>query len=79
MAIRVRPANAPPPLASSRGERRRAARVDTAIGLAVAALTLTIAPGLAIVAIVAVVLLAICVASIAGRRWRERRRERSHR
>jgi hypothetical protein len=79
MAIRVRPANARPPLAGSRGDRRRAARVDAAIGLAVAALTLILAPGLAIVAIVAVALLAICAVSVLGGRWHERRRERTNR
>lgn len=55
--------------------RRRLARVDVAVGVAVAILTLMIAPGLAIIGLAATCALAICAISVPLQRWRTRRKQ----
>jgi hypothetical protein len=44
--------------------RRRLLRVDVALGVLIATVTLVIAPGLAVVAVIALVVLAFCAASL---------------
>jgi Flp pilus assembly protein TadB len=55
--------------------RRRFARIDVAIGVALAILALIIAPGLAIIGIAALCALALCAISVPLQRRRTRRKQ----
>jgi len=56
--------------------RRNTLLVDAAIALAVTALVLILAPGLAVVAILALLALVVCGVSFAVAGWRRRRARR---
>jgi hypothetical protein len=66
----------PPPRSTLRaGARRRVARIDVTIGVALAILALIIAPGLAIIGVAAVCALALCAISVPLHRRRTRRKQ----
>jgi hypothetical protein len=77
MSARAKPASDRTPLGiwgEHAGRRRRLARADVAIGLALAALALLLAPGIALVGIGALLVLAVCLGSmLLTRRVRARR------
>jgi Flp pilus assembly protein TadB len=59
-----------------RSDRTRSARMDVALGLAVAAVALVLAPGLGVVAAIALLVAIVCVVSLIVGRRRSARRQR---
>jgi hypothetical protein len=71
MSTSTRPAGGRMPLGAwppRTGRARRRARIDIALGVAVALVVLALAPGLAVVAVVALVAIAGCLLSLLLRR-----------